>query len=529
MRIVSLKINKFRAFTDAEFTIGKNITVLSGTNAVGKSTILGLLGNSCELKADKGKPILQPAFRCEWGELFKMSPDFDITASNVASISYEGDSELKYRITWQQNNTRGRLIPVTTNASGILSNAKKEHPSLYLGLSRLYPLGESTITSNTPPTTVDVDSTSFLETYRKILSIYDNIQSVNQVTVDVTKRTPIGVNTEKYDYLTNSAGQDNLAQILLAVESFKKLKLERGDDYQGGLLLIDEIDAALHPSAQNKLFNYLYEWSKKLELQIVFTTHSLSLLDHARLIAEPMRSSDDAPKPIEIYFLSRANNEPTPTIIKSPEPLLYRNLLQETVAFRSAQKIKLISEDAEARWLLNHLLPPELLAKINLLDTTVGCNEVLSLTKCDSTYFNTRILILDGDIKSKTQKMNEIRAQNAGGHHIYILPSKKPIEVSLFDFLQSNSEHATKYFEQYRCISNGLTRNHFRSIELSDFKRGGKKREKMKTWFNAYKGQFDDTNLFKFWRDEHKDECNKLIEDIDNAIDEISKKLYIPE
>lgn len=50
MRIVSLKINKFRAFTDAEFTIGKNITVLSGSNAVGKSTILGLLGNSCELK-----------------------------------------------------------------------------------------------------------------------------------------------------------------------------------------------------------------------------------------------------------------------------------------------------------------------------------------------------------------------------------------------------------------------------------------------------------------------------------------------
>lgn len=51
----------------------------------------------------------------------------------------------------------------------------------------------------------------------------------------------------------------------------------------------------------------------------------------------------------------------------------------------------------------------------------------------------------------------------------------------------------------------------------------------MKAWFNAYKDQFDDTNLFKFWRDEHEDECNKLIEDIDNAIDEISKKLYIPE
>ena len=35
----------------------------SGTNAVGKSTILGLLGNSCELKSNKGRPILQSAFR----------------------------------------------------------------------------------------------------------------------------------------------------------------------------------------------------------------------------------------------------------------------------------------------------------------------------------------------------------------------------------------------------------------------------------------------------------------------------------
>ena len=66
-------------------------------------------------------------------------------------------------------------------------------------------------------------------------------------------------------------------------------------------------------------------------------------------------------------------------------------------------------------------------------------------------------------------------------------------------------------------------------MDLNAYQRRGKKREKMKAWFNAHKDQFDDTNLFEFWRSEHEDECNKLIEDIDNAIDEISKKLYIPE
>lgn len=34
---------------------------------------------------------------------------------------------------------------------------------------------------------------------------------------------------------------------------------------------------------------------------------------------------------------------------------------------------------------------------------------------------------------------------------------------------------------------------------------------------------------FTYWAKEHEDECNRLIEDIDKAIVEISEKLYIPE
>jgi len=45
-------------------------------------------------------------------------------------------------------------------------------------------------------------------------------------------------------------------------------------------LLIDELDATLHPIAQNKLVDYLYEHAKKLKIQIVFTTHSLSMLEY---------------------------------------------------------------------------------------------------------------------------------------------------------------------------------------------------------------------------------------------------------
>ncbi|KAA8788083.1 ATP-binding protein, partial [Lactobacillus crispatus] len=69
-------------------------------------------------------------------------------------------------------------------------------------------------------------------------------------------------------------------QIIEAVLSFEMLKKQLGKSYIGGILAIDEIDATLHPAAQNRLIDWLLKKSKELKLQIVFTTHSLTLLEH---------------------------------------------------------------------------------------------------------------------------------------------------------------------------------------------------------------------------------------------------------
>ncbi|MBC3537810.1 AAA family ATPase [Megasphaera hominis] len=71
-----LHINKFRLFRNTDFILGKYITVFSGTNAVGKSTLLGILGNSSELKVKYGRPILQKQFRTEFSEIFKKHQQF---------------------------------------------------------------------------------------------------------------------------------------------------------------------------------------------------------------------------------------------------------------------------------------------------------------------------------------------------------------------------------------------------------------------------------------------------------------------
>ncbi|ERT60781.1 ATP-dependent nuclease [Megasphaera vaginalis (ex Srinivasan et al. 2021)] len=522
MKITELKINNFRLFKNTSFPIGCNITVFAGTNAVGKSTLLGLLGNSSELKKDKGIPILQSQFRTEWSEVFNMSQSFDKTASNIAEVIFDDGDSRSYRITWQEKGTRGRIIPKTKDNK---SSAKKEWPTLFLGLSRLYPLGEALI-SEKDSHSIPI-SQELLNDYQNILSLHDVIDSVNEVHLsDIKRKITMGVNTAKYDYLTNSAGQDNLAQILLAVESFSQLKNTLGADYSGGLLLIDELDAALHPSAQNRLFDYLMSKSKKLNLQIALTTHSLSLLEHIshRISSIP---KTDFSHPIELHYLSLANQEETPTVISQPEQSLISNLLLQTTSFRNNIKINVITEDKEARWLLKQFCTSTVLNNINLLDTEIGCESILSLVKGDHEYFRKTIVILDGDVKKKTSTIRDIENYNKVFAKILILPDDKSPEDSLLSFLKTTSPSSNDFFSQYDCLVNGLTRTKFLEENLSDFYHRGKDREKKKAWLKAYLSLFETTQLINFWKNEHQSEVTQFIQNLENAFKDIRQVLLL--
>ncbi|WP_140245464.1 AAA family ATPase, partial [Vibrio parahaemolyticus] len=104
-------------------------------------------------------------------------------------------------------------------------------------------------------------------------------------------KNTLGISTEHYDWQSNSAGQDNLGKILLALISFKRLKNSFPDNYQGGILAIDEIDATLYPGSQVQLLNLLGSIAKKENVQIIATTHSLQMLERiSELKSTPGRS-----------------------------------------------------------------------------------------------------------------------------------------------------------------------------------------------------------------------------------------------
>lgn len=526
IKITQLMINHFRLFENTSFKIGNYVTVFSGTNSVGKSTLLGILGNSSEIKTKQGKPILQSQFRTEFSEIFKMSKKYDPSASNILKITFsDGDYRLG-RITWTKDSKgkiRPRLLSDFKDSNGKSHTMKKEWPTLFLGLSRLYPIGEADSDDIKTKSITDDDETlkQARETaYKKILSLTDEITETKAISFSNNKRVKsIGFSTNKYDFLSNSSGQDNIGQILLAVQSFERLKKNLGPNYTGGLLLIDELDAALHPSAQNRLLDYLIKKSKKLNLQVVVTTHSLSLLDYISTKTNNNKNDDDIVNDIELYYLSVANGYLQ--TIRSPKTDTLHSLLLESPLITAKRRIKIFTEDAEARWLINNILKEhyQLANRLNLLDITIGKNELISMIKGDPLYFSKSITILDGDGKIDLKK-NHLPSNCT----IMTLPGEKSPEQELLMFLQSNSEQANEYFSQQSCLTSGMTHAHFLNDDLKNYA-NGKERDQYKEWFKAHVALFDSTFLYHYWAKEHQTEIDEFIGQLSNLCNKLGRQL----
>ena len=63
MKIQKIDIENFRKFKDISFDLGKRITVISGINGIGKSSILALMASTVGIKNRRlnGK-VFQPNF-----------------------------------------------------------------------------------------------------------------------------------------------------------------------------------------------------------------------------------------------------------------------------------------------------------------------------------------------------------------------------------------------------------------------------------------------------------------------------------
>lgn len=523
-----LTINDFRQFKDTEILLGRRVTVIAGKNSTGKSTILGILANSGELKKKDGTTYSNGQFRAEFSEIFHGSKKFDASGSDRIQIDIVDDNDnqidyRKFRTAWQNDNgkDRFRVIPLKVFDDGKKTEAKMQIPVIYLGLSRLFPIGEANedhITTNKIKFVDDEQKKWFVEKYTDILSIYDNISDVNNYTIGETdKKKGVGIETDKYDYLTNSSGQDNLGQILMAILSFKKLKQTR-EQWTGGLLLIDEIDATLHPAAQKRLIDLLIKEAKLNDIQVVATTHSSDLLKH--ICSKTAYNNSSRNNDVELYYFTSANRRLE--LKRNPDYSTIENDLLVESMLQNSNKVKVYSEDAENRWFIKKLVP-EYLLYVDVLDVKIGCDQLLSLYSGDVSYFGNVLIVLDGDVKEKDLEVIPEQLRKRLNNIIKLPGTIRPEEVIYQYILSLDAEHP--YWENAGKVDMNWTYFKENGPESSRYKQE-KERERYKKWFVEHQAIFDSTKLFDFWVNDNKEAVEKFKKEFVTAYNAVASRTF---
>lgn len=553
-----ISINDFRLFHNQTLLLGKYLTVLSGRNSTGKSTILGMLANSGEQKKKDGVTYSERPFRAEFSELFKGSRQFDEIGADRFTITLcdENGAETDYRsfrTAWQtkdssrrknqvlageqgsasaaehrdavpQKFNRFRVIPFKKFEDGKKTEAKFDYPVLYLGLSRLFPLGESKDSSISTKSIAFKNETHkqwFIGHYTSILSMQEDLTQVTNYSIGETdKKSGIGVNTEQYDYLTNSSGQDNLGQILLAILSFKKLREDQGEQWHGGMLLIDEIDATLHPAAQSKLITLFLQEARDNGFQIVVTTHSLSFLRDICTKTAYNNHDDAVNNNVELYYLTNANRR---LEIKRNTPFteIESDLMVNSIV-QNSNKIKLYSEDAEARWFLSHIVN-EYLPYVDVLDVTIGCSELINLYKADIQYFGNVLLVFDGDVTERQLNKIPIQTRKNLGNILLLPGGKRPEEVIYNYLLSLDSDHE---FWSGGAQRVGFTWDYFHEHgpTSADY-RQETERERYKKWFMAHVQYFESVRLMDYWIRDNAQLVSEFKDDFKQSHNRIAKRM----
>ena len=483
-----------------KLTFGERINVISGMNGTCKSSILYLISNSFQaenLNTTKLEPnvelklinAISAQINAKIESLTKGDQEYNNPAPNVKGslfqVKYGDETSLSFRRhnNSDEKNSRFRIIPDYTEKGQSLPVLR----TVYLSLARLLPFGE--INDDTTIRTVrnelpDEYNQAFHDLVREVTGISIN-SSKSQIIERVKTRSTYQTNEEGIDSNTVSAGEDNVIVILknlvlLRYYYEKSPTFHNSDHSCASILLVDEIDATLHPAMQLRLLYCLIEYSENYKIQVFFTTHSLFLLE--KLLAPTYK------KIVSVNYLTHQGDHisllPDPSIRKI-ELHLQENLI---TSYSHTPKIPIFTEDPEARIILNGIFGyfdkhcsyfKQVRQHFHFVEASIGC-EVLKQIFQD-TYLDTNtmnaICILDGDNTGQKQTKR----------NIIILPSGKNPERMIFDYGKELTEERAFWMTESP-LSNGFTKKFYIDTIQHDIDEATTKRLEAKAKQESTKG-----------------------------------------
>lgn len=436
-QLQKINIEKFRALKNVEIEFGEYITIICGKNGTSKSSILGIAAQIFSFEKDyvagtslrEFKQISGRSFKSQYKEHIRISEKFDVPGSLSASIViHEGytdqvataNLELMTRSVDEDNKILPR--PVIRKNSTATGNTSRNftHPVIFLSLKRLYPIADRDYKA------IDFE---YLKTHEsEFIALTNELLNRNSTHATGTHGTITSAvaHGDNYNHESVSAGEDNAGQIIMALLSFKKLKAEYAN-YKGGLLLIDEADAGLFPTAQLNLLKIFERECRKLNLQIVMTSHSPVMIEYAH-----EQSQLEHSKKFKTIYLSNTYGD-VQVMQDWSWAKISADIHTRTVTTGSTAtlpRINVYFEDKEAENFFDALMIRQPIKKFttSMSEVTLGCANYINLIEKKVPEFTEKsVICLDSDAQSRIKGKNY--------KTIVLLPGDYPPDQLIFQHL----------------------------------------------------------------------------------------------
>lgn len=532
--IKGISIIQYRKMRDLQFSFVPGINILSGTNGTCKTSLLHIISNSFQAVTKK----------CDWIqdtdclEVIKringmINPKIETLArgdkqhndptngkkGTIFTIEYFDREPLAFRKHESKLSNRYAIKPYYKRGA---HDTLPYCPVIYLGLARLFPFGEF----QNDNAIEGIKKRLPVSYQQEITEIYERFTGIKIVSSEPQKMGDIRV---RADFLSNkvgidsntiSAGEDNLFMLITAIVSLKyyyeSIQSRRTTE---SILLIDEMDATLHPSYQFKLLDLFDEYAEKYKFQIIFTTHSLSLIEYA------IKKRHNV-----VYLIDNITN-----VLKMDSPDIYKikmylyNVTRDDI-YRS-KVIPVFTEDAEARIFFKTLIEyfedtkadfTGISKYFHLVDANIGAGNLVNIFN-DTYLLRTTmqaICLLDGDQRDK-RNLDKYIITLPGGES----PEKMIMEyaINLYDNNEDN------FWTNETIIDLNFGKIHFRdnikpdveeiTVKIGQIRENGGstrgvERELRKKVFNKHERFFE--LLFKYWvrNSDNTDEVNRFYSDL---------------
>ncbi|MBF0295548.1 MAG: AAA family ATPase [Magnetococcales bacterium] len=408
----SIRIRNHRGIADLLIPFSYPVTVIAGPNGCGKSTILFACACAYEVP---GARTHSPA------NLFP-----HLNASNGHAIADPLDNPVfryhffedgdRLSMTWSRKRAwsrktykGGTLVPQPRRDLYLRTLATLTSPAEVRGILRF---------GGKDCTLEELDAELFSFAHRVLPSRYRGFKLLSLKGRDLlfAEREEIPVAYSEYHM---SAGERALLRLS------KEIALLRN-----ALILIDEVEAGLHPHTQQQMMLELQRLALRNDLQIIVTTHSPVVLD-------------SVPPEARIFLERTAENV-------SVQPA-YRDIIQRAFYGRPQKRLSVLCEDAVAEavilGVLDRVIP---VMQLTPDDITVGRDtgkeqfpqHVEALGKFG--MLDEFLFVLDGDARSMTGALNQVAARFNWIVNPLFLPGTHPPEDWIYRTLEQFSDRYTQ-------------------------------------------------------------------------------------